>query len=307
MKTKPISELNFAECCEAFNLKPESVEYPLSLQHIAEIDSPILDRLNALLAEQKKELDHCATIADLNAFVNRHPKTSYAAKARKKMEALMEKQKERRERCGIFGGAVLLIIIVFAGLVGYNNYSERQEAEARLRAEQEAVLSGNGRNGVYKVGDYYEQNGKQGLVFWVDSSGKHGKIVSTYGYSRSWSAISTDDVWIGANSENDGAYNMRKIQAQLSWRSNYPAAAFCADLGSGWYLPANVELYEISRVMEKLNKTLEQKNRPTLGGRYWSSTEHNDYYAYTVLMVGAGEGDPDPKYDKNNVRAVSAF
>lgn len=96
MKTKPISELNFAECCEAFNLKPESVEYPLSLQHIAEIDSPILDRLNALLAELKTKYESCTTIADLNAFAKRYPKSSYAAKARQRVVELEAFESEKK-------------------------------------------------------------------------------------------------------------------------------------------------------------------------------------------------------------------
>ena len=189
---------------------------------------------------------------------------------------------------------------------------ERAEREAQERVEQEAVLSGSGRNGVYKVGDYYNRNGKQGVVFYVDSSGKHGKIVSL---NRSISGLqwcSDEDEYrirVGASSETDGAYNMRKIKSRPNWRSNYPAAAWCAQLGSDWYLPAKDELKTIYNLKSTLNKTLSKKGVAIENGLNWSSTESSSHYefcAWLVYLYDGGTGN-NPKSLQVDVRAVSAF
>ena len=38
----------------------------------------------------------------------------------------------------------------------------------------------------WKVGDYYNVDGKEGVVFWVDETGKHGKIVSLDQADMQW-------------------------------------------------------------------------------------------------------------------------
>ena len=60
----------------------------------------------------------------------------------------------------------------------------------------------------YKVGDYYNENGKRGVVFEVSADGKSGKIVSLYDISAksAWS-INNRSGAIGAYSMTDGAEN----------------------------------------------------------------------------------------------------
>lgn len=36
----------------------------------------------------------------------------------------------------------------------------------------------------YKIGDYYHENGKEGIVFEVDATGRHGKIMAMHDLSE---------------------------------------------------------------------------------------------------------------------------
>ena len=52
---------------------------------------------------------------------------------------------------------------------------EEEKAKARAR---EIALSGKGDNGVYKIGYYYDDGIKKGVVFKVSNGGKNGMIIS---------------------------------------------------------------------------------------------------------------------------------
>ncbi|MBO5813911.1 MAG: DUF1566 domain-containing protein [Alistipes sp.] len=176
--------------------------------------------------------------------------------------------------------------------------------------------------GKYRVGDYYSVNGKKGVVFWVDETGKHGKIVSlTESSSRlAWSSdANVQERLIGADDKNNGANNMAKVKQISGWESKYPAFKWCADLGEGWYLPAINELglftLDIS-VNDAVNKTLSSKGTKlaNLGDyhSYWSSTEYNEPYSsgeFCAMYVGMSDGGTyaNPKSNYTYVRAVAAF
>ncbi|MBQ6881568.1 MAG: TIR domain-containing protein [Alistipes sp.] len=197
---------------------------------------------------------------------------------------------------------------------------ERREREAREAAEQAERLSGKGRNGVYKVGDYYNVNGKEGVVFYVDASGKHGKIVSmTHSNTPlQWSSSKSERKRsIGASSKTDGAANTRSVQQRPNWRADYPAFAWCANLGSEWYLPAIEELELLMKYDDIINRTLGVKGGVWLSTNlcqvgYWSSTEAG-------LILDSNQGlardfsikhkaaYTSYKYMAHIVRAVSAF
>ena len=175
----------------------------------------------------------------------------------------------------------------------------------------------------YKVGDYYNDGTKEGVVFEVSADGKHGKIVSmTQSASNlQWSSDVTEQKrLIGADSETDGAANMAKVKARPDWQSKYPAFKWCTDLGDGWYLPAIEELKGFmldDTIHNAVNSTLAAKGGKKLynkgeGGWYWSSTE-DDYQIssgeFCAWYVTMSNGNPYRyrKYGDNYVRAVSAF
>ena len=99
-----------------------------------------------------------------------------------------------------------------------------------------------------------------------------------------------------------------------AWKDKYPAFAWCADHGDGWYLPAIDELKELllnDEVHSKVNGTLEQKRGSVMYSKgvykgYWSSTEEDKRCAWYVYL-NYGYTCGGFRYLNFYVRAVSAF
>lgn len=169
----------------------------------------------------------------------------------------------------------------------------------------------------WKVGDYYEVDGKKGVVFWVDKTGKHGKIVSldqkklrwctNFEYIKKLTDIAVD--------KQDGMNNLKSIMKNSDWRNKYPAFVWCADHGDGWYFPAIEELKLLllnDEVHDTVNAKIEIQGGEKLFSRrdvkwYWSSTEYNGWCAWVVSMYD-GDSHTNLRLIGNGyVRAVSAF
>ena len=123
----------------------------------------------------------------------------------------------------------------------------------------------------YKVGDYYNDGVKDGIVFEVSAGGKHGKIISIAKplVKLRWSTV--EIYGVSAKSKSNGAKNMEKIKLLDNWQSRYPAAKWCSDLGEGWYLPS---INELERVY--MNKfVLENALKCEFKDELLSSTESN--------------------------------
>ena len=160
----------------------------------------------------------------------------------------------------------------------------------------------------YKVGDLYTINGVQGVVFEVDATGKHGKIISvkSSNYDRAWALGAEQKRFIGATDVYDGEKNMAVVKRQSNWRSNYPAFAWCADLGSDWYLPAKEEM----RLIYSLKSQLEPKLSRKLDVFMWTSTENDEVYKGEYCpwnISNAGSLSTYCKSRTNVVFAVAKF
>ena len=165
------------------------------------------------------------------------------------------------------------------------------------------------------IGDYYNVDGKKGVVFWVDESGKHGKIVSLDQAEKRWC---TGDEYHKeltgiASDEYDGMKNLQSIHKISDWRNKYPAFAWCADHGDGWYLPARKELEFLLRndeVRDAVNNQIAREGKAKFSkGKqviYWSSTEQREWCALSVNMA-EGYTYSYLRYLNLSVRAVSAF
>ena len=178
-----------------------------------------------------------------------------------------------------------------------------------------AVNAGNGNNGTtvtggpYKVGDYYNDGIKEGIVFEVYDGGWHGKIVSLDYSEEQWAVNAVYDNATGATAMAGGMNNMNKIKKLPNWKENYPAFAWCASLGNGWYLPAKEELRLIYQNRDAINRSLNRRGYEGLTGMwYWSSTE-SDEYEFCAWDVCMYSGYTYGSYKNLNyyVRAVSAF
>lgn len=120
----------------------------------------------------------------------------------------------------------------------------------------------------YAVGDSFSEDGIEGTVGYIGDEARY--IYKSLGTS----AWSTESVETGANSKDDGEYNMNVIKKIPFWEDSYPAFLLCEQLNTdgvtGWYMPAQNELFLLS------------------GGLYgnssrgaWSSTEYDMNCAYS--------------------------
>ncbi|MBO5875270.1 MAG: TIR domain-containing protein [Alistipes sp.] len=207
--------------------------------------------------------------------------------------------------------------------------AERARLEAEQRAyeqERQAKLSGRGRNGIYKIGDYYNDGQKRGVVFEVDATGRHGKIISLtessdfvkWALDKNFGSIFKKDnpieYLIESNDCEDGMNNMIVVKQIKEWQSKYPAFKWCADLGREWYLPALRELYLSSSVHDTVNQTLMALGGKQLSYHYWTSTEYTSQYSngiFTAWFVSFYNNKINAMYDPKNVsnlvRAVAKF
>ena len=163
----------------------------------------------------------------------------------------------------------------------------------------------------YKVGDYYDDGTKKGVVFDVWDGGRHGKIVSLDQNKSKW--CTNEQIVVGADSKSNGKANTDKVMARGD-ANQYPPFVWCRNKGVDWYLPAIDELKLLllnDSVFDAVNITLAQKGGTKLcnkkfGEWYWSSTERDESGAWSVYM-GNGYTLNNGKNYGDYVRAVSAF
>ncbi len=164
----------------------------------------------------------------------------------------------------------------------------------------------------YKVGDYYNDGTKEGVVFDVWDGGKHGKIVSLDQWSLSWRSWDVRKVIEGVSHTMNGQINTDIIMSKAN-SEDYRAFVWCRDKGDGWYLPAIEELKKIfgDDVLFAVNSAMAKIK----GARkfsdvtaYWSSTEKDAENVWCIKPTCKNIGYEDKKDNFNNyVRAVSAF
>lgn len=171
----------------------------------------------------------------------------------------------------------------------------------------------------YKVGDYYNDGTKEGVVFWVDATGNHGKIVNIHcAYWMQWCSLTylKKRIMVGATSKTDGKANTDKALARSDYKE-FPVFSYCKSLGDDWYLPAINELELLlldKNVFNAVNTTLKRYNE-TLWPEfddgvilsYWSSTETIEVAACCVHRTEGSTSALKVYSQSQLVRAVAAF
>lgn len=161
----------------------------------------------------------------------------------------------------------------------------------------------------YEVGDYYDVDGKRGIVFEVDASGGHGKIIALRDAGRSlkWQ-VRTDTLFVRTigGSCDDGAEVLACVQRSKEWEQAYPAFAYCSSLGRGWYLPTLEELRTMQELRNRLSEAcVEHGGEGFATGRYWSC--YNNGRAAMAIVFATGYVFDNDKSSEYDVRAVAAF
>ena len=196
---------------------------------------------------------------------------------------------------------------------GYTTYKKDIYITKDCNEEINVTLSETPK---YKVGDYYVDGKKKGVVFYVDATGQHGKIVSLDQVEKEWCTKKQWDkgIVVDASSNSDGKANTDKVMSR-SDSAEYYAFVWCRAKGKDWYLPAFDELKLLlldNSVYQAVNSTLKKHRGDRLidiGEREWyfSSTEYNGRCARGVAMEDDGSAEVGYKYASAYVRAVSAF
>ena len=169
----------------------------------------------------------------------------------------------------------------------------------------------------YAIGDYIEVGLSKGLVYHVDTTGKHGLMMSLDQGKAAWS---TDyellTVQGGEFSNSNGFYNMQYIKYLENWQERYPAFAWVDQknvLGlNAWYLPALSDFELMSISFDVINEALVALGKEPLHDgtmdNYWTSVEIGvqDAYAYSFFYHEISPYDTDKKME-HHVIAVRSF
>ncbi len=149
-----------------------------------------------------------------------------------------------------------------------------------------------------------------GIVFYVDSTGENGLIVSKRDIIQNIKWMPQNSLVSNANSFSSGSKNTSSIVAQ-SGQGNY-AAYSCDTLTWGgkkdWYLPS---VSELSLLMDKryevntaLSKDISGASEELKFTPYWSSTQRDASNAYLSEMGAVRYAE---KSSVANVRAIRRF
>ena len=129
----------------------------------------------------------------------------------------------------------------------------------------------------YAIGDLYTApDGNTGVVFYITDNGRHGKVVGLQATPFNSSYYSSESVFIGAVSLDNGRENTEKIRQSSAYETSYPGFKWIEDTyGPDWYVPAQNELAEIMRHFNDLRTIISNEGGMWLNAMQTSSTEVN--------------------------------
>jgi hypothetical protein len=164
------------------------------------------------------------------------------------------------------------------------------------------AMGPQGPSGICPSRHYIGEHYQGGIIFFVDSSGQHGLIISSVDVGNQLYSNITDTL-IGSSAQNyyDGLINSNAIVAQPfhSWS----AASLCLSYNGGgysdWYLPSVFELILASTVSYAIPGITNYTSC------FWSSTEFDSHSAYAVSFFNNNcSGSKNMAYE---IRAIRKF
>lgn len=113
----------------------------------------------------------------------------------------------------------------------------------------------------YHIGDWYSENGVEGIVIWTTSDGRHGRLLYPKKFNHEKFklplAFFTGDptIPIGMHDRANGYTNWEKLQSFRSANPQFgpemfPIPTQIESLGAGWYLPSIGELVYLSQLRD---------------------------------------------------------
>lgn len=158
----------------------------------------------------------------------------------------------------------------------------------------------------WKIGDLYNAEDKKGIVFCVDETGRHGKIVSLNQAYLQWCTPAAQKKWasLRGSSKEDGFKNTHRILDSVII-DQYPAFLWCKSHGPDWYLPSLNEMKEILHNDCVINALkIHGIHTPSLKN-HWTSTEVNSRFAY--MLSRKDDLEKSAKEVQALVRAICLF
>ena len=157
----------------------------------------------------------------------------------------------------------------------------------------------------YSIGDVIYHGQQKGVVFYLDSSLHHGKIVATDSSIKQWCTRSeylthrdTKSV-----SDDDGLANLKSIQQIPDWELSYPSFKWCSKKGDGWYLPTIEDYRLIDKNRDRLFDKIDGIN---VEKWFWSSEQESVYSAKYYHFL-SGQSHSAAKDNECSVLAIADF
>lgn len=209
--------------------------------------------------------------------------------------------------------AITCCAIAILATIVYVVITPRNDSQIQTHVDySEMLMAGLGRNGIYRVGDYYNRDSLEGVVFEVSDGGRHGKIISLNQSEKIyWCTVNEAQrqMSTGALSTDDGIFNTDTIVAYDRDLDRFPAFAWCKSLGDDWYLPSREEWETIREYHSVINTEMYRHNAQFNTAWYWTSSEYIGYPTY-VWACGYPDHAPAPykkEHHKTYVRAAAVF
>lgn len=114
----------------------------------------------------------------------------------------------------------------------------------------------------YQIGDWYSENGIEGIVIWTTEDGMHGRIIHPQKFNNSKFKrplaffTGPKNISLGMNDLNNGYANWASLSKFMHDNPQYPmemfpVAAHINSLGDGWYLPSIGELQYLHELRKR--------------------------------------------------------
>jgi hypothetical protein len=189
------------------------------------------------------------------------------------------------------------------------------------KEDEEPTNSGNNNNSALSIGDMHQG----GIVFYLDGNGG-GLIAALTDQSPTFNGsewgcegilLGADGMVVGTGSQN--TINIVNNNCSTIVYGMTIAANICSDLTIGgysdWYLPSKDELNQMYLNRGAINTTATANGGYSLGANndtssissYWSSTEHDNNYAWRQYMIEGYQTYSYSKSAKCHVRAIRSF
>lgn len=171
---------------------------------------------------------------------------------------------------------LLAIMVLVAAMASCNKYEHNNDVDPKPFYIPK-----------YQIGDYYQNDTLQGIVFATISGGTNGLMVSLEEAHLPWCIPNYVNTETGVTNPYDGWYNTNGLMANYDL-SRYPVIQWSHQrntwrlvyqphfqiMPKQWYVPSSTELRYLLQNQVIVNRTLDSLGLPTLEDKtYWTSTE----------------------------------